>query len=254
MGAVAAVALAAFTPAAMAQLHAGDIAVGVQNGALATGRVTQLGQPELGFRVFLANFGEAPNFTNDPGMDSIPGTFPSGTGVGFNIRRALRVWSGSDFAAIPPETLRIALGRFGPVFTPTTDVLTPGFTMTANALGEFHHHPGVTLQAPAADGIYLYETELFTTMAGVANSPPFWIVYRQGGDASAQLAAADWVVRFRANPCPADLNLDGETTFDDVQLFIGLYNAGNSGVDGNVDGELTFDDIQIFIARYNAGC
>jgi hypothetical protein len=55
-------------------------------------------------------------------------------------------------------------------------------------------------------------------------------------------------------PCRADLNNDGELTFDDVQLFVSLYNANDPGADINGDQEWTFDDIQAFIALYNAGC
>jgi WD40 repeat protein len=54
--------------------------------------------------------------------------------------------------------------------------------------------------------------------------------------------------------CRADLNNDGELTFDDIQAFVALYNANDPRADFNSDGEWTFDDIQAFIAAYNAGC
>jgi hypothetical protein len=54
--------------------------------------------------------------------------------------------------------------------------------------------------------------------------------------------------------CPPDLNEDGELTFDDIQLFVALYNANDARADFNNDEEWTFDDIQLFIQLFNAGC
>jgi hypothetical protein len=58
----------------------------------------------------------------------------------------------------------------------------------------------------------------------------------------------------RPPSCRPDLNNDGELTFDDIQLFVQLYNANDPRADFNNDQEWTFDDIQAFIALYNAGC
>jgi hypothetical protein len=57
-----------------------------------------------------------------------------------------------------------------------------------------------------------------------------------------------------APACRPDLNSDGELTFDDIQLFISLFNANDNRADFNNDQEWTFDDIQLFISLYNAGC
>jgi hypothetical protein len=54
--------------------------------------------------------------------------------------------------------------------------------------------------------------------------------------------------------CRADFNNDGELTFDDIQAFVGAYNAQQAVADFNSDGEWTFDDIQLFVSAYNAGC
>ena len=54
--------------------------------------------------------------------------------------------------------------------------------------------------------------------------------------------------------CRPDLNADGELTFDDIQLFVQLYNANDARADFNNDQEWTFDDIQLFIQLFNAGC
>jgi hypothetical protein len=54
--------------------------------------------------------------------------------------------------------------------------------------------------------------------------------------------------------CRPDLNSDGELTFDDIQLFVSLYNANDARADFNNDQEWTFDDIQLFVQLYNSGC
>lgn len=234
--------------------HDGDIFVTTQAGKLVTGTIELSGSLTVPFRAFTGVFGEAPNFTNDPGFDTAPGTFTPGTQIGFTIGRALRVWDGADFKSIPVERLRIALGLLGPVFTPLDDTPVPGFGMLVNEFGEFHHHPGVTLQAPAGDGVYLYEAFLWTSDPGLVDSDPFWIVFRQRSSAAAQADALLWVERFRSNPCRADLNLDTEVDFSDLELFISFYNAGNSGVDFNGDTEIDFSDIEAFISIFNSPC
>jgi hypothetical protein len=54
--------------------------------------------------------------------------------------------------------------------------------------------------------------------------------------------------------CGADLNSDSELTFDDITIFIALYNAEDPRADFSRDGEWTFDDITIFLTAYNSGC
>jgi hypothetical protein len=61
----------------------------------------------------------------------------------------------------------------------------------------------------------------------------------------------DDAAKFVGFICSADMNLDGETTFDDIQLFVTLYNANDPRADFNLDAEWTFDDIQSFVQAYN---
>lgn len=65
-------------------------------------------------------------------------------------------------------------------------------------------------------------------------------------------------VRYTAHGVPsaytdADLNLDGEVTFDDTQLFNTWFNAEDPRADLNADLEWTFEDTQLWVAIYNAG-
>jgi hypothetical protein len=64
----------------------------------------------------------------------------------------------------------------------------------------------------------------------------------------------DWAAQGAPPSCRADLNSDGELTFDDIAIFVGLYNASDPRADFNGDGEWTFDDIPLFVSAYNAGC
>jgi hypothetical protein len=60
---------------------------------------------------------------------------------------------------------------------------------------------------------------------------------------------------FRARVvCPADLNADSELTFEDIQLFVGFFNAADPRADYNADGEVTFDDVALFVSAFNGGC
>jgi hypothetical protein len=64
---------------------------------------------------------------------------------------------------------------------------------------------------------------------------------------------AGWALWGCAVPCRADLNEDGELTFDDLQLFVGLWTTTSPRVDFTRDGEVTFEDVQAFVAIFNAG-
>jgi len=57
-----------------------------------------------------------------------------------------------------------------------------------------------------------------------------------------------------ANPCPADFNGDGATTFPDVGLFLAAFQAGDLAADFNNDGSVSFPDVGLFLAAFQAGC
>jgi hypothetical protein len=253
---IAALGLSTTAGGALAQLHTGDIVLDVQGGRIVTGFVGP-GQSEPYFpeHVFPATFGEAPNFTNDPGMDSRSGTFAPGALVGFTIRKALRVWRGGNFETIPAEQIRVRLGPLGgttPILTPPTDTPVVGFAMAANSSGAFHQHPGFTLQAPAGTGVYLMELELWITTAGNAVSRPYWIVFNQNDSVINQQAAMDHVYLTRV--CPADRNLDRAVDFNDLLAYLNEYNAQEPGADLNGDGVVDFNDLLAFLNFYNGPC
>lgn len=152
---------AMFCGSAFAQ-HAGDIGVGIAHDRIITGLYSDGGGFVPGQRVFGVEFGELfPNFTAEPGFDSLPGTFPQGASISFNVQRALRLWQDGAFGGvIPAERISIGFGPVQPVMTPETDVVTPGFSLAVGSNGEWHRHLEYTLGEPAEDGIYLLEMTL----------------------------------------------------------------------------------------------
>jgi hypothetical protein len=56
------------------------------------------------------------------------------------------------------------------------------------------------------------------------------------------------------NPCPADLNGDGNLNFFDVSAFLTAYNKMDPLADFNGDGAFDFFDVSAFLTAYNAGC
>lgn len=241
--------------AAMAQAHVGDILVDRDvAGRLRTGIIDQGGALVPGQRVFNAVFGEAPNFTNDPGLESGEDAFPPSTRIGFTILSALREWDAvaGEFRDIPPERISVRLGPLGPVLTPTTDVPVTGFSLTSDSFGRFHHHPGFTLQAPASAGIYVMELSLWSETAGILPSRPYFIVFNQQRPAQEQLDAAAWVARFWA--CPGDVNDDRTIDLADFFAFFEAYDLQAAQADVNNDDSVDLADFFDFFGYFDTGC
>jgi hypothetical protein len=246
--------LASFASPSLAQ-HAGDVILFVENNTIVT--KLQTGSTEfIPNRVYGSDLGEVfPDFTDEPGFDSLPQTFPASSRIGFRILDALRSWNGSNFTTIPQERLEVAYSTLS-VLTPPTPQVVDGFTLTVAANGEWHRHLEYTLQAPAAMGIYLLQLQLYSN-ADINPSLPFWIVYNQGETEAVHQAATDWVESNLVNP-PAcgtsDFNGDGDFGTDqDIEAFFSCL-AGfccgtcwQNGADFNGDGDYGTDqDIEAF--------
>src|SRR4051812_42568103 len=82
--------------AALAQ-HAGDILLTIDTtSTIRTGHINPDGSLNPSERVFATTLGLAfPDFTDNPGFDCIPGTFPVPSSNGFRILDALRQWNGT---------------------------------------------------------------------------------------------------------------------------------------------------------------
>lgn len=196
---------AAVVPAALAH-EEGDVFLSIENGRIVTGLFQEpIGGPEVitpGVRVFKGELGiDVPNFADEPGFKSEPGTFALGTEVGFRITRALRQWNGSSFDQLANLTMGMSFGgslqATSPIFDPLSSIDAPSFSIPVEPysadpqLGDWHRHPGFTLNAPATDGVYLMELELFSTDPSVQASDFIWIVWGQNADEAALDAALE---------------------------------------------------------------
>ena len=179
-----------------AQLHGGDVELHVVMGRIVTNQ-----------RVYSAELGEIiPNEVDEPGFDSLPGTFPSGSSVGFTILDALRVWDGNDFDSIPIETLAISFGTsLGPITTPLIPSIVAGFNLNVSSDGAWHRHIDFILGAPASMGVYLLQLELTSSSSGIAPTEPFFIVFNQNDSEVNHDAAIAFVENSLTIPEPKSL-------------------------------------------------
>jgi len=259
-GGAAAVAMAglALSPGAMAQVHATDIVIRIEGGALQTGGVNQAtGLAEYPRRVYAATL-DASGFTNNPGFDSLEGAFSPAARVGFDILAALHKWDGVNFDPLSTSIMRIRFGG-STVFTPETDIFTPGFSTVPQSSGEFHRHFGYTLLAPAEQGVYLLNLRLWTDTPGVTPSQPFWLVFNRSETGGVYQEAFDWATNHLGTTppaCPADFNADGELDPDDLADFIGGFFSAPpiAAADFNDDGTIDPDDLADYIGAYFASC
>jgi hypothetical protein len=258
--------LLALCGGALAQ-HRGDIVLDVTPDGIRTNQFDLDGNLTAGVRVFPMTLGAAyPGFSDSPGFDSLPGTFPYPSSNGFRIRKALRVWNGARFVHLPvsmPEEVDIAFATLGPVATPTCDAVTPGFTLTVGSNGEWHRHLEYTLADPGTPGVYLLELDLYSTNPGVGPSKPFWLVILQpvaaGAPSAAELSAQEdavaWVQAHRVPQlCPADYNGDGIVGVQDIFDFLNDWFAGELDADANLSCTLEVQDIFDYLNAWFVGC
>jgi hypothetical protein len=240
---------------ALAQVHAGDIILTLDGGGIVTGGLSADSYTPR--RVFGATLGVTfANFTDNPGFDCVPGTFPVPSRNGFRILDSLRVWDGSDFHLIAAPTMEVAFSTLS-VTSPPTPSTVEGFTLAVGSNGEWHRHLEYTLGSPADPGIYLLQLQLYSNSGGIGASLPFWLVFNQGRPTSEHEAAVTWV-RFNLageSACgTSDFNGDGDFGTDqDIEAFFACL-AGNCcpacfplGSDFNGDGDFGTDqDIEAF--------
>ncbi len=126
-------------------------------------------------------FGDSgwPNYTADPGIDSVIGELPAGESIAFDVLGPVRKWDGSTFDAIAQETITIGYGPASVTTSPHGPVT--GFAINASSSGEFHVHYDFTLNDPAEAGIYLLDMELYFQDTEETRSNPFYFVFSQDG-------------------------------------------------------------------------
>jgi len=208
--------------------HDGDIGIRVSGGkietVLATGEPpTQVFGTEIE-RVFAAEWAFNGS-TNDvridePGLASEAAALDGQT-LGFNIRKALRVWDGTGFVA---TSFSAAVGStdLGLLFieTPETDVVTAGHSiLVAQTPLDFHYDwrlNGATVSS--GFGVYLVELELTNPGGVLVTSDPVWVVYNYGETEEVHDAAVVYAV---TNFVP--------TPGTGLMAMIGLVGVGGMG-------------------------
>ena len=192
-----AIVLLSATPA-FAQLHGGDVELDLIGGQMVTDE-----------SVYGAELGEIiPNEVDEPGFDSQPGKFPSGSSIGFSIVDSLRKWDGSNFDTIPDETLSIGFGTsLGLITSPETPQIVTGFDLNVAGDGSWHRHYDFVLNSPASAGVYLLSLQLDSSDAAIAPTDPFYIVFNQNDSESNHAAAIAFVESSLVVPEPGSLVL-----------------------------------------------
>ncbi len=252
---IASILCAAITSVPAIGQHA-DIGLGLKDNHIVTGTVSA-GVFTPGDRVFGAEFGELiPNFTDEPGYDSLPGTFPVPSAISFTVRKALRLWEDDHFGdLIPTEQISIGFGPLAPVLTPMIDIQVPGFALAVASNGQWHRHLEYTLTNPAADGIYLLELVFEGSHPSMQESLPFWIVFNQNSPESEHEEAIQWVIdNFVGSPCFADCDASGTLDIDDFICFQTRYALGDPTADCDTSGTLDINDFICFQTLYAIGC
>jgi hypothetical protein len=249
---------------AHAQIHEGDIAVGVNSGVITLG-VESDGAGLITNQqcIYGAEFGSQAR-TTDPGFDSDIGTFAPDTDLAYFIRKSLRRWDGANFDTIPAEKVRISFGPVSGASTPDTDPASPiEGVYVGTSGGEWHTHyafrlelDGMPATGATSDGVYLLELELRELSGSYAASAPFWLVLSENAATQDLVDAIAYATLHLgcAVQCIADVNGDGQLTPTDFTAWIAAFNTGDSRADQNQDGQITPTDFTAWIANYNMGC
>ncbi len=188
-------------------------------------------------------------FTDDPGFDTVLGTFQGGSTVQIDMLDALRVWDGEDFDAIHPEPLELEFGV--PFLSPATpDTRVAGPLISVPEEGDIHVHPDHIFDENLPEGIYLMTYDISNT--ALANrSEPFWFVYRWVVDSDnltmleeEQQVAMQWVLdNLAASSCSADLDGDGVVSAADLAMMLGAWGSSDASIDLSGDGLVDAQDL-----------
>jgi hypothetical protein len=191
---IGAMALAAgLAGSVMAEEEHFDVWLSISGGNLVTGAITEDGSATVsGVRVFGAELGEVlPDFSAEPGIQGIDGTFGAGERFGIRILKAVRAWNGASFSSIASSRFQL---DFGPqqMVSPIADEVVGGMELAADSEGGIHDHPTFTLLDPTS-GIFLLELDVVSIGDVYGATQPFWIVFNNGASEEEHEASIEWV-------------------------------------------------------------
>ncbi len=205
------VTLAVAIPAAAQHEHAGDVLLEVIDGVIVTSSIEEGPSGEVTYhdrRVFGSEMGEfQPGWTDEPGFDNAPGTFPFPSDVGFDITGALREWSGARFIT-SDLTVRVS---FASSFVDSGSDFVPGFGIPVASNGEWHKHLEFELSDPQAVGIYALPLRLWSSNSSIEPSETFWLVFNNEDDELEHEEAIEYAEDF----------LVGGLRFEDIEIVRG---------------------------------
>ncbi|MBI1302230.1 MAG: hypothetical protein GC172_00300 [Phycisphaera sp.] len=246
--------LAACCAASLAAQHIGDINLTVDDGAIHTGATTATGVEAE--RVFGATFGDTgvARFTSNPGFEAAPGTFATGSRVGFTPRTGLLRFTGSAVEPVANERLEV---KFLTLVSVLGAEPVPGFDLAVQSNGGWHRHLGFRLFAAKGSlppsGIYAFELELYSNDGVTLPSAPFWLVLNDGRSTEELEAAVAWIDANLVDggaPCPADLDGDGAIGASDLATLLAAW--GTDGADLSGDGLTDAGDLATLLASWGA--
>lgn len=175
---------------------------------------------------------------------------------GYNaVRAAFGLPMATSFLDLNPDP--IIAGKLASVYA-TCDDIDPWVGMLAEP-----HVPGAmvgeTLRAVLADQFrrlrdgdrFWYESYLPADLVDLVNAQTMATVLRRTTGLDTEIGEVPF---FMPNPCPADLDGDGELTVADFVEYQRLFAAGDSRADFDGDGVLTFFDFLAYLNAFQAGC
>jgi hypothetical protein len=152
----------------------------------------------LNERVFAFEWGEGaegPNIADEPGFFAQAGTL-AGLSWGVDFVDAVRVWDGTDFDAVSPDTVTYEFLGAEQTTPTTAGGVTEGFAIPVGS-GGFDDHYEIVLNAPtdgSVSGVYLISMRAFAEGAGApGESETFWFVGNFGADELDHEAAIEYV-------------------------------------------------------------
>ena len=250
--------LLAFGQDAAAQ-HAGDVFINIQADKIHTGLVEDDEVVEANVRVFESEFGESgvPGYSDEPGWEAFPGTFESGSRLGWNALEGVRRWNGAGFDTGIEETIEVTFASLS--FT-IGNAPVSGFDLAVAGDGSFHRHIGFYLDSPTNDpavGVYLVELELHA-LGAYETSDSFWIVFNNEASEEEHEAAAEWVEENMANElrCTGDLTGDNVVDLADFSEFLIQFGNVGSGLSADLDEDQDVDvnDFSEFLVNFGNTC
>ncbi len=243
-------------------LHAGDAIPEVVDGKIFTAAVTDTGTEPT--RIFAGEFGDsgcAP-FTQNPGFNSLGGTFDPDTVLVFEASAGLLSWDGTSFVPVDTESVLVTFGG-GQSFMIEDDPA-GSIELGVQSDGGFHRHldfcmngcPDVCSPPDDADaGVYLIEWQISTQDGSLEPTEPFWFILDYLADSQDVADAQAWAEANLPAPCAGDANADNTVNLAD--LLSVLSNWGSSGLEGgdvNNDGIVNLADLLSVLSNWGSVC